>query len=49
LLTAGLSEWVDAVNICTYVMFTVERQIVIVAVKSNRAIIPVSRAPIWQA
>jgi len=49
LLTTVLSEWVDEVNMCTYAMFTAERQIVIVAITSNWAIIPVSQAPICQA
>jgi len=49
LLTTVLSEWVDELNMCTYAMFTAERQIVIVAITSNWAIIPVSQAPICQA
>lgn len=35
LLTAVLSEWVDEVNMCTYAIFTAERQIVIVVITSN--------------
>lgn len=45
MLTTVLSEWVDELNMCTYAMFTAERQIVIVAITSNWAIIPVSQAP----
>jgi hypothetical protein len=39
LLTTLLSGWVDEINMCTYAMFTAERQIVIVAITSNWAII----------
>jgi len=35
LLTTVLSEWVDELNMCTYAMFTAERQIVIVAIAST--------------
>jgi hypothetical protein len=49
LLTTLLSGWVDEINMCTYAMFIAKRQIVIVAITSNWAIISVSQAPIWQA
>jgi len=34
---------------CTYAMFTAERQIVIVAIAPNWAVSPYRRPPIWQA
>jgi hypothetical protein len=37
LLTTAVSDWVDEVNMCTYAIFTAERQIVIVAITSNWA------------
>jgi len=43
LLTTALSEWVDEVNMCTYAMFTAERQIVIVAIASNWPLSPYRR------
>jgi hypothetical protein len=49
LLSTVLSERVDEVNMCTYAMFTAERQIVIVAIASNWAVSPYGRPPIWQA
>jgi len=35
LLTTAVSDWVDEVNMCTYAIFTAERQIVIVAITPN--------------